>query len=650
MRDRSIVTKLVLVVSAILLIESMGLIYMANLRLTKIIDNNFKQTYASRLNFVMGMIQNQFDRVEATGMVDVYQKGLQDILIKNLKKSYHNIVGAKSYLFIIDSEANVVIHPDYLTGDKSLVSDPNFQRMIDIKHGELFFKDRKSGEQKWVLLRYFNKWGWQVGYIVPTEIKYEDVRNFRNFLIWVILLIISIVIIFLLWFVVKLSQPIVDLAEASKAMQQGDLDFSVDTLRDDELGILARNFVNMRQVIKEQLERLNNEIAIRTRSEAELKRHRKNLDIIIHDRTSELHRSKKMFEDIALSSGDLIWEIDRDYRYTYVAGNSKGILGVESPEAIGSKPFDGMDITERRRVETRYKQFFTDYLPIVDFEMIRQRANGENIYVLVNGVAVFEEGQCIGYRGVEKDITLKKITERDLEDRTAELERSNLELEEFAFIASHDLQEPLRKIEMFGNELNKYHRDDLSEEGLDYLFRIKSAAGRMRDMVNDLLSLSRISRNKEPFVEISLNQLIDEVLNDFEASIRDKKALIKVETLGNIKADRSQIKQLFMNLIGNALKYQRESIPPLIEIRDEVVQKASRKWLLIFVKDNGIGFDEKYVEKIFAPFERLHGIGQYEGSGMGLAICSKIVKRHGGKITATSTPNESSTFIVSLPL
>jgi light-regulated signal transduction histidine kinase (bacteriophytochrome) len=240
----------------------------------------------------------------------------------------------------------------------------------------------------------------------------------------------------------------------------------------------------------------------------------------------------------------------------------------------------------------------------------------------------------------------RKRAEDKLQTYAADLERSNRELQNFAYVASHDLQEPLRKIQLFSNRLQTRHYDLFDEQAMDYLKRMLNAATRMQAMVQDLLEYSRLTTHAQPFAPVDLNQVASEVLSDLEVRIEESGGQVAVGLLPTIEADATQMSQLLQNLINNALKYYRPEEPPVVRVRAKVKDNVCR----LTVEDNGIGFDEKNLNRIFRVFERLHGRGKYEGSGIGLAICRKIVNRHGGEITATSTPGKGATFIVTLPV
>lgn len=254
---------------------------------------------------------------------------------------------------------------------------------------------------------------------------------------------------------------------------------------------------------------------------------------------------------------------------------------------------------------------------------------------------------------VERELLEQRVIERtaELNVVNTELQRSNRELQDFAFVASHDLQEPLRKIQAFGDRLTTKHGPQLNDEARDYLTRMQGAADRMHTLINDLLAFSRVTTKAQPFVPTDLSRVAREVLGDLEVRLQDNQAQVHVGNLPTIEADPLQMRQLFQNLIGNALKFHRTGVPPEIRIdAEEQPANGGFEMLNIRVSDNGIGFDEKYLDRIFTPFQRLHGRNEFEGTGIGLAVCRKIVERHGGTLSARSKPGEGSTFIAALPV
>jgi PAS domain S-box-containing protein len=239
----------------------------------------------------------------------------------------------------------------------------------------------------------------------------------------------------------------------------------------------------------------------------------------------------------------------------------------------------------------------------------------------------------------------------ELSGSALRLEQSNRELQDFASVASHDLQEPLRKVQAFGDRLKTVCSAALDEQGRDYLDRMLNAAKRMQSLIQDLLRFARITSQAHPFLPVDLAQVTQEVLSDLEVRIAETNGQVEVGELPVIDADAMQMHQLFQNLIGNALKFHQKGKPPVIRVYVESrdFPELADHMLRLVVEDNGIGFDEKYLDRIFTVFQRLHGRTEYEGTGIGLAICRKIAQRHGGDITARSIPGQGASFLIALP-
>jgi len=256
-----------------------------------------------------------------------------------------------------------------------------------------------------------------------------------------------------------------------------------------------------------------------------------------------------------------------------------------------------------------------------------------------------------------EDITERKRAEQRLREHAADLERRNRELQDFAYVASHDLQEPLRKIEAFGDRLQTRYAGDLDESGQLYIERMQSAAGRMRTLIDDLLSYSRVSTREEPVEQCDLNRIAADVVSDLEIAIGENDAQIKIGNLPTVAGTPTHMRQLLQNLISNALKFSREGVQPEVSITGQYISEADpdnpgaeRDLCEITVADNGIGFEEKYAQQIFGIFQRLHGRSAYEGTGIGLATCRKIIERHRGTIEAHGVPGEGATFQIRLPV
>lgn len=246
-----------------------------------------------------------------------------------------------------------------------------------------------------------------------------------------------------------------------------------------------------------------------------------------------------------------------------------------------------------------------------------------------------------------QDITQKVWADRHAKERAKDLERSNADLEQFASIAAHDLQSPLNKIATFADILASSAKDRHTEQEKGYVSALQGQCERMRMLMQDLLVFSEIASNDQTVEEINLVALVNEVLGQLQTEIAHSAAKVNIADLPTVKGRKFRLMQLFQNLIQNSLKYRMKDVPPEIEIG----AKMQGSMVEIAIKDNGIGFQQEHAAKIFEPFRRLHGSrSEYKGTGMGLAICDRVVKDHGGTISARGVPNEGATFVVTLPV
>lgn len=289
-----------------------------------------------------------------------------------------------------------------------------------------------------------------------------------------------------------------------------------------------------------------------------------------------------------------------------------------------------------------------------------QTPAGEDRIVHSKGMAVLgDTGQLLKMLGVTSDVTRVTRFRTEIENYVAELARSNKELEEFAYVASHDLQEPLRKIVTFSDRLLAKFGGVLGPEGIAYLSRMTVATENMRILIDNLLEFSRITRSADVFALTNLGDIVEDAKAELELKMEEAGATVIQDNLPDVVCNGPQIRQLFINLLGNSLKFRRSDVPARINIASSPLSQAEksaggfnpqREYYKITVTDNGIGFEKEYAERIFLIFQRLHGKSEYPGSGVGLAICKKIVDQHGGAIYADSTLGKGSVFTVILPV
>ncbi len=294
-----------------------------------------------------------------------------------------------------------------------------------------------------------------------------------------------------------------------------------------------------------------------------------------------------------------------------------------------------------------------------EVEYVLLTKSGREKFVYTKGEVVLDpNGNLKRIIGITRDITTKKNLEKVRERTIRELNRSNKELEEFAYVASHDMHEPIRKILTFCERLKTKHRASLGDDGSMYLDRISGSADNMRALIDNLLEFSRVTKGNRSFVECDLTTVINNVLADQELRIEETGTEVRLKNLPVVQCVVPEMRQLFNNLIGNALKFQRQGVPPVITIgckrlthreKSEHLLPFDQAFFQINIQDNGIGFEQKYGEKIFEIFQRLHGKAEYSGTGIGLSICKKIVENHEGIIFATGEPGAGSVFSIILP-
>jgi PAS domain S-box-containing protein len=393
--------------------------------------------------------------------------------------------------------------------------------------------------------------------------------------------------------------------------------------------------------LEEELNRRNQAEKALKQKRFELESSKSVLELHVQARTEALQSLQRRYEMILNSAGEGICGLDVDGKATFVNPTVAKLTGWPIDELVG-KPEHEIFVANGKGEDV--KNLSAD-------ERVLYRKDGCRFPVEFVKTPINENGRVVGSVVVFKDITERKQVQDSLARKAAELARSNAELEQFAFVASHDLQEPLRKIQAFGDRLKVRCEPINGPDIKDYLDRMQSAAARMRTLINDLLTFSRVIRSSEPFVPVDLAVVTREVLGDLEVRIEKSGAKLEIGNLPTIDADPLQMRQLMLNLLSNALKFQPSGATPLIQISASTSTPLSREpQCELRVQDNGIGFDEKYMDKIFAVFQRLHGRTEYEGTGVGLAVCRRIVDRHHGTITARSEQGKGATFIVTLPL
>jgi PAS domain S-box-containing protein len=396
----------------------------------------------------------------------------------------------------------------------------------------------------------------------------------------------------------------------------------------------------------------------------------------------ELRRKNLLLQDLA----DKLKDSESDYKVLtdtlpimMFSVNNRGVITYTNrwlQDFLGTTPKELSNSSWQNFVHaTDFSPFSKDLtnamqrqIPLKGQYRFREKATGEFLWHILSMIPVKNEKEVVTrWIGFIADISAQKVVEQTLKDnrelkeaqqqlflnqqelqqKIIELNRSNYELEQFAHLASHDLQEPLRKLFFYSDVLRRRYNSVLDESGVLMINNMNLAAGRMKELISDLLSYSQLQQQKLEFEAVDLNDVMQEILRDLDLTIRDKQAVIELPTLPIITGNKLRLRQLFTNLLSNALKYSKKDISPIVQI---TLHPKGVEEILINVRDNGIGFDEQYRERIFGLFERLHTRDQFPGTGIGLSICKRIAELHNGTIEASSLINEYSLFGVTLPV
>lgn len=384
----------------------------------------------------------------------------------------------------------------------------------------------------------------------------------------------------------------------------------------------------------------------------------------LSESTTELPQQKTRFESLYFYVRNKINDMQRTVELTDSDKVKAAIRQVKTDEGIElmraiSLLIDEMENDELASLE-RNKKVAADNREFILTTLLFANAIGLMLSLGIfyiwyrNSSQVAELNQELAQANSELEDKIN-IRTQALMQYSEELQRSNRELEEFAFVASHDLQEPLRKIRAFGDRLQQKFSAELGESGSDYVMRMQAASKRMSALIDDLLSFSRVTTKQHPFVSVDLNEVMGRVLDDLDYAIEDAGARLHIDPLPTIDADASQIAQVFMNLLTNSLKFHLVNERPTITVSCITNQASlqvddTRQWCCIRFADQGIGFEAQYADRVFNLFQRLHGRDEYSGTGIGLALCRKIIERHGGVVTADSEPGTGAVFTILLPM
>jgi PAS domain S-box-containing protein len=358
-----------------------------------------------------------------------------------------------------------------------------------------------------------------------------------------------------------------------------------------------------------------------------------------------LRESEARFRSLTQLSSDWYWEQDAQFGLTFMSGRMGERTGLDASAYLGRKRWDTPALNLSDDDWAKHRAQLERHEPFRDFEMQRPAEGGGSRWISLHGEPLFDDaGKFVGYRGVGSDITERKQGEIALREAHEELKRSNAELEQFAYVASHDLQEPLRMVSSYTQLLLRRFGERFDGDAREFMGYIVDGAARMKQLIEDLLAYSRVGTKGKEFREVAVEETLRRAVSNLRAAIEEASAAVTWDALPSVAADDLQLTQLFQNLIGNALKFRAASVP-----RIHVSSKEKENEWQFVVRDNGIGIEPQYFERIFMVFQRLHNKVEYPGTGIGLAICKKVVERHGGRIWVESRPGDGSAFHFTLP-
>jgi len=373
-----------------------------------------------------------------------------------------------------------------------------------------------------------------------------------------------------------------------------------------------------------------------------------NRDVTARRRAQDaLRDSEQRFRSVAETANDGLVTADRTGTIRYWNPGAERMFGLSAAETVGQPLAMLMPATSRDSSMASLSQIVETHDQTGSqrtMELTCRRKDGTEFPAEIS-LSSWDTSQGVFFTGILRDITERKQAEQALQDKNEELGRSNQELEQFAYVASHDLQEPLRMVSNYTQMLATRYRDRLDGDAIEFIEFAVDGAKRMQALIHDLLEYARVGTRGKEFKPTPCDRIVQDAVANLSGAIADAGAEVAIGELPTLRCDGVQLTQVFQNLIGNALKFRRPDVAPIIRV---MARREGHDWVFD-IADNGIGIAPKYFERIFQMFQRLHGRGEYEGTGIGLALCKKIVERHGGRIAVTSTPGEGTTFSFTIP-
>jgi PAS domain S-box-containing protein len=521
-----------------------------------------------------------------------------------------------------------------LRGDGLLISAPEGMRQeifrrnileeglrsarLVTQHASGYLVERDAHGQSWLIgydsskgYRDFPGLGWAALVAQDAKSAFAPIERLKLVVTGLGAAVALCVIVISLVLARRVTTPILQIARVAGRVAQGDFDVQISLPSHDEIGSLANAFNQMTQDLKRQRAQLV---------------------------------EKEYVENIIHSMINTLMVADLNATIKTVNRATCDLLGYKAEELIG-QPVALVVGEDELPLTGSGSGGFIEHHALTNVEKTYLAKDGKKIPMLFSSSVLRNHGTPQGIVCVAQDITELKHIEDALRQQAAELVRSNAELEQFAYIASHDLQEPLRMVASYVQLLVRRYSDRLDGNAKEFIAYAVGGVTRMQRLINDLLEYSRVGTRGKPLGLADCEVVLDEVLANLKVTIAESGAVVTRQPLPTVRADATQLRHLFQNLLANAIKFRKPDEPPRVHISAE---RAEQAWTFA-IRDNGIGIDPQYHERIFVIFQRLHTEREYPGTGIGLAICKKIVERHGGKIWVESKPGQGAAFLFTLP-
>ena len=535
------------------------------------------------------------------------------------------------YGLITDGRGLIIAHqanPEYVLAQTDFSSVPPVQAALSGRQGTTRFVSPIDGIDKLAAYMPLPGTGWAAEYWVPVQVAFEPLNRLSAYLIGLAILMVILMGLGALLITRQVTGPLKLLTAATAKIGGGDLGQRIQVRGKDELGQLGSEFNRMAESLSEK--------------EAQLREYATQLEQKVEERTRELMKSEEKYRDLVENLPDAVFTVDQNGALIYLSPAVESLTGYSASEIMGRTFAEFLHPEDLAHSFETFQQTLAGQAMVDELRFFTK--SGEMRWLRNSNKPIFAEDHVVGVHGLFSDITERKRAEEELKKTLAALERSNTELQRFAYVASHDLQEPLRTISSYMQMLERRYKSKLDKDAVEFIDFAVSGANRLQNMISGLLEYSRVETKGEQFEIVNCESVITQVIGSLKQSIEESKVDITHDPLPEVYGDRGQLVRLFQNLISNSIRYHGKERP-----RVHISTEKKITEYVFAVKDNGIGVAPEYREQIFVIFQRLHG-REVPGIGLGLAVAKRIVERHGGRIWVESEPGKGATFYFTISI